>query len=293
MANMRSISLRIISKNVRYATKAPSKGERSWTGRKELVINELRFNSLHIQSTLICCQEVLHQQLQDILKGLQQFEEWDYIGWGRDDGKTAGEYSPILFRPAVWTILEKNPIWLSPTPNVPSKDPEAATIRILTRAKLKHISSGITMIVYCTHLDHLSGSARQRAANQICLLAYKDSDLPIILAGDFNSEQNQEAYQTIVGSKLFQDASNVKDEMKYGNSITYTGFAPNDDDPPTVIDYIFHSTPTSLVDSSIFRALGYAVLPNSFDDGTVNSDHRAIVADILLGSKQNNHAQGG
>src|SRR6478735_2254810 len=38
-------------------------------------------------------QEALHHQLQDLLKGLP---EYTYVGVGRDDGKTKGEYSAIL-----------------------------------------------------------------------------------------------------------------------------------------------------------------------------------------------------
>ena len=44
-----------------------------------------------------------------------------YIGVGRDDGKKAGEYSPILYRSAVWKVEAWKTVWLSETPDKPGK----------------------------------------------------------------------------------------------------------------------------------------------------------------------------
>ena len=277
--------MRVISKNIRYATTEPFEGEELWSVRKDYLVSELRFNSLHDESALLCCQEVLHEQLEDILQGLRQLDSWDSIGWGRDDGKEAGEYSPIFFRPAVWQIIESEPIWLSPTPDIPSKDPDAGSIRILTRAKLKHISTEFIVVVYCTHLDNVSSDARKRAADQICGIARNDIQLPIILAGDFNSEDTQEAYQTITQSGIFHDIGSSSSGYKYGNSHTFTGFGTKDD-VPIKIDYIFYSNPATSEGNPYFTVQNYAVLSNVFEDGVYNSDHRAVVADVVLCSSQ-------
>ena len=278
---MKVVPLRVISKNIRYATKKPFKGEELWSIRKDYLVNELRFNSLHNESALVCCQEVLHKQLQDILYGLRQVGSWDSIGWGRNDGKEAGEYSPIFFRPTVWEMIESEPIWLSPTPDIPSIDPGAGSIRILTRAKLKHRSTEFIIVVYCTHLDNASSDARRRAAEQICSIAKKDLELPIVMAGDFNSEEHQEAYQTIIRSGMFHDIGSSDSGYKYGNSHTFTSFGSTDK-PPTRIDYIFYSNPIISEQNLHFTIQNYAVLSNQFEDGVFNSDHRAVVTDILL-----------
>lgn len=90
------LPIRLLTHNIRYATNAPFKGEEKWGVRKNRLINELSFNTRHCAESFICLQEVLHKQLVDILSGLNSKKKaWAFIGVGRDDGKEAGEYSPI------------------------------------------------------------------------------------------------------------------------------------------------------------------------------------------------------
>lgn len=86
------LQIRLLTHNIRYATDAPFKGEEKWETRKPGLINGLLFNTAHCAESFICLQEVLHRQLVDILSGLNNKQKsWDYVGVGRDDGKTAGE----------------------------------------------------------------------------------------------------------------------------------------------------------------------------------------------------------
>lgn len=90
------LSIRLLTHNIRYATNSPFKGEEKWDIRKPRLINELSFNTACCAESFICLQEVLHQQLVDILSGLNSKKKaWDFVGVGRDDGVEAGEYSPI------------------------------------------------------------------------------------------------------------------------------------------------------------------------------------------------------
>jgi hypothetical protein len=100
------INIRLLTHNIRYATGDPFKGEERWPIRCPRLCSELIFNSITEPATFICLQEVLHIQLMDILSPLNQSAgfggEWAYVGVGRDDGKEAGEYSPIFYRPSIW-----------------------------------------------------------------------------------------------------------------------------------------------------------------------------------------------
>ena len=90
------LPIRLLTHNVRYATNSPFNGEERWSVRKSRLINELSFNTAHCAESFICLQEVLHQQLVDILVGLNSKKVvWASVGVGRDDGLEAGEYSPI------------------------------------------------------------------------------------------------------------------------------------------------------------------------------------------------------
>ena len=80
-------------------------------------------------------QEVLHNQFQDLRAGLP---EYDGIGVGRDDGKTAGEYAPLFYRKDKYEVLDSNTFWLAENPDsVGMMGWDAVCVRIATWAKFK------------------------------------------------------------------------------------------------------------------------------------------------------------
>lgn len=307
-----SVSIRLLSHNIRYATKSRWKGEEPWKVRRSKIASELLFVTRHCPAAFICLQEALHHQLLDILTALngpsafQQGDgssspEWSYIGVGRDDGEQAGEYSPILYRPAVWRLEESKAVWLSETPDRPSKSWDAACVRILTVGLFQHVESNKWLLAMNTHLDHRGAKSRLEAARLILREIGSWSSrrasighLPVFLSGDLNSPEDDDAYKL-----LNEDESPIHDlsdwidpSDRYGNKDTFTGFG-QDDLPHNRIDFLFlgpkprenkaHDDEGGKSDSlPIWRTLSYAVLPNRFDDGVYNSDHRAVVGDVLL-----------
>jgi len=255
----------------------------------------LRFNTIDNPEALISLQEVLHEQLVDILDGLNGEDgsltdsgsepEWSYIGVGRDDGKQDGEYSPILYRPAVWELSNFTTVWLSPTPDVPSLGWDAGSIRILTIGDFVHKQTGIQLIAMNTHLDNAGTVSRQNSAEIITNEINKrianttdDRKGPVLyLTGDFNSEPGQEAYEymTREQSPVYDERSVIPEEERYGHRTgTFTDFSPEEE--VTLLDFIF------LQKTSLWRPRTYAVLENVYDDGVYLSDHRAVVADVEL-----------
>ncbi|KAL9043667.1 MAG: hypothetical protein Q9214_003152 [Letrouitia sp. 1 TL-2023] len=289
------LPIRLLTHNIRYATNAPFQGEELWTTRAPRLISELRFNTIHYSEVFVCLQEVLHQQLIDILNGLNEQHgkeaKWDYTGVGRDDGKQAGEYSPILYQPAIWDLQVSKTIWLSETPEKPSKSWDAASIRILTIGVFQHRLCKRKIVAMNTHLDDQGGRSRLKAAKIILSQISEVSDdgrIPVFLAGDFNSQPNQEAYQTVTGNHSpMRDLCNlVPPEHKYGHHHTFSGFGCGGP-APTRIDFLFlNSIECTSPDLALRRghwlAKSYAVLENRFDDGVFNSDHRAVIGDVVL-----------
>lgn len=305
MRNFYALPLRVISHNIRYATTSPSKGEELWPVRAPRLLTELRFHTVYNQEAFICMQEVLHNQLVNVLTGLNndtstnasyvqvdltpQSDEWSYIGVGRDDGKQAGEYSPIFYRPAIWQIEDSKTIWLSKTPDVPSKGWDAASIRILTVGRFRHRASGRQVLMLNTHLDDQGSRSRQKSAELITdfIRDYlhqhgNATELPVILSGDFNSEPTEEAYQYLNSpASLLRDIRDrVPPERRYGNENTSTGFSEEHVSPKR-IDFIF-AGPLDNATFDVSATKGYAVLANRFDDGVYISDHRAVVGDFVL-----------
>jgi endonuclease/exonuclease/phosphatase family metal-dependent hydrolase len=130
-----------------------------------------------------------------------------------------------------------------------------------------------------THMDDQGTKAREEGAKLIIkYIQQYQKQYPaasVFLAGDFNSETDQEAYKVFSASD-----SPIRDlreqtvaEERYGDNNTFTGFGY---DKPTRIDFLF------LGKGQGWQANGYAVLENKFEDRVYNSDHRAVVGDVTL-----------
>jgi endonuclease/exonuclease/phosphatase family metal-dependent hydrolase len=258
--------------------------------RAPRLLNELRYNTLYNLESFICLQEVLHHQLVDIMHGMNtnsanQEDEWAYIGVGRDDGKTLGEYSPILYRPAVWNLNLALTVWLSETPNIPSKGWDASSTRLVTIGIFRHHETGKHILALNTHMDDQGKEARLEGAKLIvkeiekCLKLYPPTgknSIAVFLAGDFNSKPDEEAYGVLnAADSPVHDIRDVVSELsRYGDENTFTGFG-FEKEPPKRIDFLFTG-------KTSWTVKGYSVLENRFDDGVYNSDHRAVVGDVIL-----------
>ena len=300
MKSIDPLPIRLLTHNIRYATNSPFQGEELWHIRKSRLIAELRFNMTHCSASFICLQEVLEDQLNDIISGLNSNRAtWTYIGVGRDDGFQAGEYSPILYQPSIWQLQSYETVWLSKTPDRPSKSWDAASIRILTIGVFQHRQSKKIVVAMNTHLDDQGNKSRIEAAKIILerishLMTKSDRLTPpsIFLAGDFNSEPNQEAYKimTSKGSPMYDLQNIIPEHKRYGDQKTFTGFG-NERSPPKRIDFLFlnHPNPSALTpnessanEEQRWSVEGYGVLANQFEDGVYCSDHRAVVGDLYL-----------
>ncbi|KAL8953568.1 MAG: hypothetical protein Q9222_000563 [Ikaeria aurantiellina] len=240
---------------------------------------------MHCEESFICLQEVLHQQLVDILHGLnqQQKAQWEHIGVGRDDGMEGGEYSPILYQPSIWALQRWETVWLSETPEQPSRGWDAACIRILTIGVFQHRQSKQTLVAMNTHLDHQGALSRYKAAQLILRKINETSslgNLPVFLAGDFNSQQDDGAYKLLASHPSpMEDLHTLSSpNSRYGHHNTFTGFG---DDEPTRIDFLFINQR-----AHPWLIQGYGVLENKFDDDVYISDHRAVVADTAINEGQ-------
>lgn len=265
-----SLNFKIYSHNIRYDNKNVGGGEKPWNQRKFEIFKSVKFNGFN-SKTVVTLQEVLKNQLDDLLVLLNEDKDlgWTYFGVGRNDGKQSGEYAPILYNKNDFKLIDSSTFWLSETPDVPSRGWDADQTRIVSWARLKPVDKGQSINVFNTHLDHIGVVARKESVKLIAnkTVSY-NSDISFI-TGDFNSEPNEEAYQTL--SKVFKD-SRLHSENKYGFDNTFTGFGKNS--RHKVIDYVFF-------DPRLTSIQGFAVLDNHFD-GIHSSDHRPLVVEISL-----------
>ncbi len=265
-----ALNFKLYSHNIRYDNKNISGGEKPWSQRKQEIYKSIKFNGFNTK-TVVTLQEVLKNQLDDLLKLLNEEKDlgWTYFGVGRNDGKEAGEYSPILYNKNDFKLIDSSTFWLSETPDVPSRGWDADQTRIVSWARLKPVDKGQSINVFNTHLDHIGVVARKESVKLIAnkTVSY-NSDISFI-TGDFNSEPKEEAYQTL--SKVFKD-SRLYNDNKYGFDNTFTGFDTKA--RHKVIDYVFFDPRLSTIQ-------GFAVLDNHFD-GIYSSDHRPLLVEISL-----------
>ena len=337
------IFLRILTHNIRYAASTKERGpnEKPWSERLPLIMNQLFYHTRHLdgatasvstrqkapllgeinlKASFICLQEVLHEQLDDILAALnhvntdqrrlgQHLDEkavWAHIGVGRDDGKTKGEYSPILYPLQLFHLEHFETTWLSPTTDKPSKGWDAGSIRILSSAVFRDKIHGKCFAVFNTHLDNKGSESRlksvaiildviARIRSEHSWKTYTGREVELLdyfLAGDFNSRPYQEAYKALEASETVVDAHEaVPLDERYGSEDTFTGFTPKPLGEDRRVDVVWFGPKSRVQKASSdksssrnggWKIEGYSVLPNVFQDEVYCSDHRCVVADTLL-----------
>ncbi|KAB8076413.1 Endonuclease/exonuclease/phosphatase [Aspergillus leporis] len=294
--NTKPIPIRLLTHNIRTIPWFTFPPEKPWNSRKNHIINQLDFNTAHNLEALICLQEVLHCQLTDILKGLNSAspaptdddgdssepETWKHIGCGRDGGEK-GEYSPILYRPAVWALEWSTTRWLSETPDKPSRGWDAAYRRIVTYAVLRHRGDGRKVLSMNCHLDDRGRVSRFESAKLILeWMEEKEKEVDgCFLCGDFNtnSREQDDAYGVLTRGAMLHTRDCVDGERRYGNVNSWTGFndTPIDD---ALLDYVLVGPLKG--EHVPWKVRAYGILTNRFDDGIFASDHRAVAADVEL-----------
>lgn len=258
--------LRVMTFNIRLDI--PSDGANAWAYRKANVAALIAREAPDI----LGMQEVLLNQKRDIEVGLPGYV---IVGVGRDDGREAGEFSPLAWRRDRFEMLRSGTFWLSPTPEVPSKGWDAALPRIATWALLRDKASGAQLRVLNTHFDHVGGEARLNAAALIARWVGEgpEQSVPAIVLGDFNADPESEPYQRLVGDGPagLRDARLATRTPAYGPPGTFTGFDIARA-PALPIDHIF-VTPA-------FTVARYAVITQHWG-GRLPSDHYPVVADLM------------
>jgi endonuclease/exonuclease/phosphatase family metal-dependent hydrolase len=250
--------LRLMTYNIRFAN--PADAPHTWPARNPLVVDQI----LEFDADIIGLQEALHQQVLDLEKDLPGYE---WIGVGRDDGRKAGEYSPLFFKTDRFSLSESGTFWLSDTPEQISVGWDAALPRIATWATLTDRTTQDQLLVINTHFDHIGKTAR---LNSIKLLAnflreHLAAHKHLILMGDLNTGPDDEPYKWLMEQNLLSDPF-YEAEHRIGPVGTFNAF--NYAHQSERIDYIFLDP--------MLKAQQYKVLMESYN-GILPSDHWPVM----------------
>jgi len=170
--------VQMMSWNIRLDTAADK--ELAWPHRAQRVTQWLQQQ----QPDVLGLQEVLHHQLQQVQQALPDYQ---VVGVGRADGKTAGEYSPVLFNPRRFTLLDSGTFWFNPDNQIGLPGWDAALPRICSWVLLQDKQTQQQWRVLNLHLDHQGAEARRQSIRLLAakLAAWPTGAIPVIM-GDFN-----------------------------------------------------------------------------------------------------------
>ena len=269
--NKETKTLSVMTFNIRYGS--ANDGDNHWDKRHDLVFDVIG----KYDCDVVGLQEALRFQIDAIRAAHPEYGE---VGVGRDDGKTKGEYSAILYRTDRLKLIDSGTFWLSDTPEVVASTSWGNRItRICTWARFVQKDSGKAFYHFNVHMDHQSQPSREKSAVLIDgRIAQREHADPVILTGDFNAGEANPAITYLKGTSETGAKPVVRlvdtfrvlhpDATEVGTFNRFEGVRSGDK-----IDYIFVLPETKVLDAEII-----------FDtpDGRCPSDHFPVIARIGL-----------
>lgn len=254
--------MKVASFNIRLKT--DSDVGNLWDDRKTAVTDLIKFHEFEIFGV----QEAFKEQLDDMSEQLPHFK---HIGVGRDDGAEKGEHSSIFYDTRRFELSDNGTFWLSDTDiHSPNKGWDAALPRICTWGIFTDKQSDKKFIFMNTHFDHVGTEARRESAKLILEKAREfAADLPLVLTGDFNVDEQNEAYFTLAESGFVRDAYELA-EIVYAPNSTFNGWGKSIR-PKGRIDHIFVTEP--------FQSRKFGILTDTYQ-GKFPSDHFPVMTEL-------------
>lgn len=266
-------SLLAMTYNIRLDTAVD--GENGWEKRKHFLFGQIVTMRPHI----LGLQEVLPNQQNDLKAVLA---DYDFVGAGRDDGKYAGEASPLIIDRYIFKIATSGTFWLSPTPSVPSMGWDAAYKRVASWAHLIRRSDKARLLVVNTHWDHVGLVARRESGALILEWISRNrlKGEEIVLMGDFNADDAEESVAQLgragAGGDELVDTRRAASNGSFGPPISFNAFNAFPSSGK-LIDHIFVSPAVSVRSHGVIA---------QHENGRVASDHFPVVAVLDVASQR-------
>lgn len=252
-------TIRVMSCNVRCLNPTDL-GKKSWFYRADLILNNIESE----MPSIIGFQEVTKWQYAYLCEALEGF---DSVITYRDKSPIS-EGCPVFYSTALYTLCDKGSFWLSETPDEMSKDWNSACYRVCSYVILEENASGRQFVVFNTHLDHISDEARINGIGVVLEKIAQFGDLPAMIMGDFNAEEDSKTYAS--ATENFLDVK-YQTETAVGGA-TYQNWGKDLD--RNCIDYV-------MISKTGFTVNSYTVVQNTYD-GVYPSDHFPLSVSLTL-----------
>ena len=224
-----TVNFTFMSFNARYENTVDTE-DRAWDNRKDAFLA----NVLSYSADVICFQEVMRTQNEDLKSGLS--EKYEIVYYARTP-KQKEEGLAIAFDKEKFDLVRQKVFWFSATPNDWGADDKwgATQDRIGVNVLLKHKKSGLKINVFNVHLDNKSEQSRTKSVKMI-LDKVQAEEYPAFVMGDFNFRVGSSAYKNIAKELIdCQKKAKITD-----SGCTYQGFGDSENNPTnTAIDFCF------------------------------------------------------
>lgn len=251
-------SFRVLSYNVRHAALDADEG--AWERRRrDGVAGTLRIR----RPDVLALQEAGPEQLGSISERVPGYA---FAG----AGERTGEYNPVGYRTANWTLSDCEVRWLAADPDAVVAGWDAVHPRVATVARFLH-EDGLGFTLFNVHFDHQGEQAATESAQLICEWV-ADTAGPVVVAGDLNCTPATEPYRILTDGSRLADAREVARHGHHGPNVTFTGYHP----PPTGrrLDYLF------VTDE--FEVVQHATCPDLDREGLFPADHLPLLVDLSM-----------
>ena len=212
----KSEPLCVMTYNLRFANNNP--GE-EWSKRRPLVRKVIEDVSPDVMGT----QEGIWRQVRDLAADLKDYE---WVGLGRDGG-SHGEFMAVFYRRDRLEPIEFDHFWLSDTPSLMGSKTWGPTLaRMVTWLRFRDLKTKQEFYFFNTHFDHQVQPAREKSAALLRQrISTLDTNLPILLVGDFNAAADKNrAYHILTEDGFFADTWHTARERKNEGIGTFNGF---------------------------------------------------------------------
>ena len=276
--------LSVCSYNIRYKNSGDTDAGNGWNTRRTYLINLVNFQ----QPDLLGVQEALSAQMSDMASGLKGYA---YIGVGRNDGGTGGEYSAIFYRKESMVLLDNGDFWLSDTPykpskGFPSKGGSTSYYRICSWGKFFHKPTGTVIYHFNTHLD-LDETNRQQSYYLIKqkIQEIASTTAPVIISGDYNAVQTGDAYKLFYNSGFLYDCY-IRAKQKFITNGTCPGFNANNYSTVSGelrrIDHIFVTKAFNIDHYGVLNPCYYSTSGSADYAEKAYSDHSPVIVKLSI-----------
>lgn len=265
---------KILTCNIRVDLPDDAAAGFGWEGRKGICIEIMRKQ----HPDIICMQEVLRNQNEDLKKAFPDFFSFGFEGPEMDGPQTGYQgiaKNPIFFSAKRYEMMSAGGFWLSETPLVAgSLSWDSARARHANWVRLKDRRSQKEFRVINLHLDHKSQPARMGQIKVVeSEAAQYQTGFPQILTGDFNVNMSNSVYSSVKEAGWKDSYTMLHGEKEPGYTVhQFLGDKYPKKDVGRKIDFIFYrGEGISAVSSDIIRD---AV------NGNYPSDHYFVGAEL-------------